>query len=66
MAIELLWYAFGISDISVRFPEIREDLIDGYKWVLDTLPTIAPVDASRVFVMGGSAGGYSTLSVVRI
>lgn len=49
---------------SVRFPEIREDLLDGYQWVLDELPKLAPVDPARNFVFGGSAGGYATLSVV--
>ncbi|BEJ17067.1 hypothetical protein CspHIS471_0604680 [Cutaneotrichosporon sp. HIS471] len=47
----------------VRFPEIREDIVDGYKWVLDVLPTLAPLDPSRVCVMGASAGGYATLSL---
>jgi acetyl esterase/lipase len=48
----------------VRFPQIREDIVDGYRWVLETLPALAPVDPGRVCVMGASAGGYSTLSLV--
>lgn len=50
---------------SVRFPEIREDMVDGYRWVLEELPKLAPIDPTRNFVFGGSAGGYATLSVVR-
>lgn len=55
-----------MADSSARFPDIREDILDGYKWVIDVLPTLVPVDPARVCVMGGSAGGYSTLSLVSV
>lgn len=53
------------ADISVKFDVIREDIADGYQWVLETLPKLENIDPKRVFVMGGSAGGASTLIAVR-
>ncbi|BEI86726.1 hypothetical protein CcaverHIS002_0700720 [Cutaneotrichosporon cavernicola] len=48
----------------VRLPEIREDLLDGYRWVLQNLPKIHPeLDPERNFVFGGSAGGTSAMLV---
>lgn len=59
--------ALHVSNRSVRLDEIRKDLLDGYKWVLNELPRIHPeVDAKRNFVFGGSAGGTSTMLVVRL
>jgi acetyl esterase/lipase len=55
-----------LADTSVRLPEIREDLLDGYKWVLHELPKIHPaLEPERNFVFGGSAGGTSAMLVVR-
>lgn len=50
----------------VRFPEIREDLLDGYKWVLNGLSEALgeELDTSRVCVMGWSAGASSSVFAV--
>ncbi len=44
-----------------RLPQIIEDLRDAYTWLHDEGPKLFHVDASRVAVAGGSAGGYLTL-----
>ena len=44
-----------------QLPEIIEDLEDAFTWIRERGPTLFRVDASRIAVMGGSAGGYLTL-----
>lgn len=43
-------------------------MLDGYRWILNSLPDLysGRLDASRLFVFGGSAGGSATLFVVCI
>src|SRR4029077_10137160 len=45
-----------------KLPAILEDVEDACKWVRDKGPELAHVDPKRIAVMGGSAGGYLTLS----
>lgn len=45
-----------------KLPAIMEDLQDAYRWVRDKGPQLFHVDPKRIVVMGGSAGGYLTLS----
>ncbi len=45
-----------------KLPAILEDLEDGCKWVREKGPELFHVDAKRIAVMGGSAGGYLTLA----
>ena len=43
-------------------PSIIEDLEDAFAWVRAQGPELFDADASRIAVMGGSAGGYLTLT----
>jgi pimeloyl-ACP methyl ester carboxylesterase len=45
-----------------KLPAILEDLQDAYRWVREKGPELFQIDAQRIAVMGGSAGGYLTLS----
>lgn len=45
-----------------KLPAIIEDLEDAIAWVHREGPKLFNVDASRIAVMGGSAGGYLTLT----
>ena len=45
-----------------KLPEIIEDLEDAFRWVRKKGPELFDVDASKIAVMGGSAGGYLTLT----
>lgn len=45
-----------------KLPEIIEDLEDAIRWVHEQGPELFHADTSRVAVMGGSAGGYLTLT----
>lgn len=45
-----------------QLPEIIADLEDAFKWVHDQGPTLFHADANNVVVVGGSAGGYLTLT----
>jgi acetyl esterase/lipase len=43
-------------------PAIIEDLEDAFAWVHEKGPKLFNIDASKIAVMGGSAGGYLTLT----
>src|SRR5438105_3405609 len=45
-----------------KLPAILEDVEDACKWVRDKGPELAHIDPKRLAVMGGSAGGYLTLT----
>jgi acetyl esterase/lipase len=45
-----------------KLPAIIEDLEDAFAWVRTEGPRLFGADASRIAVMGGSAGGYLTLT----
>jgi acetyl esterase/lipase len=45
-----------------KLPAILEDLEDACKWVREKGPALCNIDAKRIAVMGGSAGGYLTLA----
>lgn len=49
-----------------RFTEIREDLLDSYKWCREKLGEAAgcKIDPSRIIVFGGSAGGTASIFLV--
>jgi acetyl esterase/lipase len=44
-----------------KLPAILEDLEDACKWVTAKGPQLFAIDAKRMAIMGGSAGGYLTL-----
>ncbi len=44
-----------------KLPSIIEDVQDAYRWLHEIGPTLAPIDAERIGVIGHSAGGYLTL-----
>ena len=45
-----------------RLPAIIEDVEDAFKWARKKGPKLSHIDSSRVAVLGGSAGGYLTLT----
>src|SRR5207247_2308609 len=45
-----------------KLPAILEDVEDAFRWIRNEGPRLVQVDASRVAVVGGSAGGYLTLT----
>ncbi len=45
-----------------QLPAIIEDLEDAFRWVREQGPKLFQVDASKIAVTGGSAGGYLTLT----
>lgn len=45
-----------------RMPAIIEDLEDAFAWIRAEGPRLFRADTSRIGVMGGSAGGYLTLT----
>lgn len=45
-----------------KLPDIIQDVEDAFAWVRDQAAAVANLDARRVVVMGGSAGGYLTLT----
>jgi len=45
-----------------QLPAIIEDLEDAFHWVREQGPKLFQVDASKIAVMGSSAGGYLTLT----
>ena len=45
-----------------KLPGIIEDLEDAFIWVHEKGPKLFNVDTSKIAVMGGSAGGYLTLT----
>lgn len=44
-----------------KLKEIIEDIQDAYSWVRAKGPNLFQIDADRIAVIGGSAGGYLTL-----
>jgi acetyl esterase/lipase len=44
-----------------KLPAILEDVQDACKWIREKGPELFAIDAKRMAVMGGSAGGYLTL-----
>lgn len=45
-----------------KLPGILEDVADAYLWVRQKGPELFKADADKIAVMGGSAGGYLTLT----
>jgi acetyl esterase/lipase len=45
-----------------KLPDIIQDVEDAYTWAHDKGPELLHADTSRIAVMGGSAGGYLTLT----
>jgi acetyl esterase/lipase len=45
-----------------KLPEIIQDVEDAFAWIREQGPRLFGIDASRIAVMGGSAGGYLTLT----
>ena len=45
-----------------QLPEIIADLEDSFRWIRDKGPALFHADPDRVAVVGGSAGGYLTLT----
>jgi len=45
-----------------HLPAIIEDVLDAYTWVHERGPELFNVDTEKIAVLGGSAGGYLTLT----
>jgi acetyl esterase/lipase len=45
-----------------KLPAILEDVEDACKWVYDKGPELFRIDPKKIAIMGGSAGGYLTLT----
>jgi acetyl esterase/lipase len=45
-----------------RLPYIIEDVEDAFKWIREQGPDLFRIDNNRIAVLGGSAGGYLTLT----
>lgn len=45
----------------VKLPAIIEDIQDAFRWLRESGPKQLHIDAERIVVTGGSAGGYLTL-----
>jgi acetyl esterase/lipase len=45
-----------------KLPEIIEDIEDAFRWIRRDGPRLFNIDPARVAVIGGSAGGYLTLT----
>jgi acetyl esterase/lipase len=45
----------------VKLPDIIADIEDAFRWLREKGPTLLHIDADRLAVTGGSAGGYLTL-----
>jgi acetyl esterase/lipase len=45
-----------------KLPAIIEDLEDAYRWVYEKGPAVFGGDTKKIAVLGGSAGGYLTLT----
>jgi len=44
-----------------KLPAIISDVEDAFRWIREKGPELFQIDASKIAVMGGSAGGYLTL-----
>jgi len=44
-----------------QLPAIIKDLVDAFRWVREQGPKLFHADATKIAVMGGSAGGYLSL-----
>lgn len=68
MQTRLLDSGYAIVSIDYRLapetklPEIIRDVEDAFTWIRDQGPELYNIDSSRIAVMGGSAGGYLTLT----
>ena len=64
-----LLHARGYAQVSIdyrlapetKLPAILDDVLEAHRWVRERLPLECSVDANRIGVVGGSAGGYLTL-----
>ncbi|UCF15835.1 MAG: alpha/beta hydrolase [Phycisphaerales bacterium] len=45
-----------------KLPAIIEDVEDAFKWIREKGPDLFHIDSKRIAVLGGSAGGYLTLT----
>lgn len=45
-----------------KLPAIIEDIEDAFEWIREKGPELFDIDAGRIAVLGGSAGGYLTLA----
>jgi acetyl esterase/lipase len=45
-----------------KLPQIIEDVEDAYRWVYERGPELFQADTKKIAVVGGSAGGYLTLT----
>lgn len=45
-----------------KLPDIIEDVEDAFKWIRENGPALFRIDPNRMAVLGGSAGGYLTLT----
>jgi acetyl esterase/lipase len=45
-----------------QLPEIISDIEDAFRWIREQGPNLLQADARRIGVVGGSAGGYLTLT----
>ena len=45
-----------------KLPAIIEDVKDSFTWIREKGPALFHIDSSRIAVLGGSAGGYLTLT----
>jgi acetyl esterase/lipase len=59
-------YVFASIDYRLapetKLPAILEDVVDAFQWIRKDLKEKLPVDVEKIAVLGGSAGGYLTLT----
>jgi acetyl esterase/lipase len=65
---DLLGAGYALVSIDYRLapetklPALIEDVEDAYRWVSEKGPDLFGVDTNKIAVLGGSAGGYLTLT----